>query len=527
VPGGLVTNQTGDNKTRTATGPVLLEAFQGFINQQTVMQWGKQAYGPGENGGITGIVYYSTTRAENDPAFGAAEPWEPGIPRVQVNLYQDDLDNATGLPGPDGEIDDINAPAGVQLADVDNAPFGWSEGGLQGPEDIERSGVAGYDLGDALEAAHTDSWDDNQPTGCQGEVYLFDPDGAGPMTASPKDCFDGLRNFNQVREGVFDGYAFGRPATDGPRRHRQAVPPPGYEIVKEQDKNVDFGEATPSTLPPTCVNWDDRRATAARRPAELDLFPWSSIAETLADGDPARQAYTVRPRSRCDSNGQNAAGRLLLHQGADRRSHLASSRRHRQRVRPQRPNRREVRAAVLPISIRDWMGREIGRTYSDQYGVYNVLVPSTYTANQPKPSGMVPNMITVCLNSPKKPDPANPGQFIEPLCSTASSATFKRRLPPTSHAGGAGRSAADPGQFRSTAVPDHAPRSSGSTVRQPTVGNPYVDVSGGAPIITITSGHSGRRRTRRSTARPQTVTRDYGFGNDSTKPPAVIARRHA
>ena len=43
------------------------------------MQWGKRAYQPGENGGITGIVYYATTRAENDPRYAAAETWEPGI----------------------------------------------------------------------------------------------------------------------------------------------------------------------------------------------------------------------------------------------------------------------------------------------------------------------------------------------------------------------------------------------------------------------------------------------------------------
>ncbi|MBW1709701.1 MAG: hypothetical protein JRJ73_07430, partial [Deltaproteobacteria bacterium] len=40
------------------------------------------------------------------------------------------------------------------------------------------------------------------------------------------------------------------------------------------------------------------------------------------------------------------------------------------------------------------------RSYSDEYGSYNALVPSTYTANLPAPSGMSPNMLTVVLNDP-------------------------------------------------------------------------------------------------------------------------------
>ncbi len=54
----------------------------------------------------------------------------------------------------------------------------------------------------------------------------------------------------------------------------------------------------------------------------------------------------------------------------------------------------------LPVSIRDWTGREITRVYSDEYGTYNALVPSTFTINLPMPSGVSPNMLTACMNSP-------------------------------------------------------------------------------------------------------------------------------
>ncbi len=104
---------------------LLLEGFQGFIGQSTVMMWGKAPYrqpgsidprtstsrrsttdpsrvqgdvdGNGDgifntdhfNGGIAGIVHYGITRAENDPRWAAAENWEPGVSDVRVQLWDE------------------------------------------------------------------------------------------------------------------------------------------------------------------------------------------------------------------------------------------------------------------------------------------------------------------------------------------------------------------------------------------------------------------------------------------------------
>ncbi|HEX4944924.1 MAG TPA: hypothetical protein VFV55_11265, partial [Usitatibacteraceae bacterium] len=134
---------------RTETGPVLLEGMQLFLGQTNVIEWGKSTYAPGENGGITGIVRYATTRAEDDPRYATAENWEPGIPRVQVNLYRDC--NADGIidvpdltPGSSACLSLGSAAAPPTLADVDNYPFGWSEGGSQGPEDVKRNSNPGF-----------------------------------------------------------------------------------------------------------------------------------------------------------------------------------------------------------------------------------------------------------------------------------------------------------------------------------------------------------------------------------------------
>jgi hypothetical protein len=503
---------------RRQEGPVLTQAFQGMIGQTSVFQWGKTVYPEGENGGITGVVYYSTTRAENDPRYGAAEPWEPGIPRIQVNLYEDNLDNLTGLPGPDGTIDDLNLSGSLELADVDNYPFGWAEGGPKGDEDIENSGSDGvWDKGDALEVTHTDSWDDSLPDGCKGDAFVFDPDGDGPIPPNTTDCYDGLRNFNQARPGVFDGgYAFGSPAGGSLAAGTyivEAVPPPGYELVKEEDKNVDFGEdLTPGTLalPPVCVG-DDHVV-----PQYLDLFQDQMIeVANWTDG-------MTRPL--CDrkqvplSDGQNAAADFFLFTKAPIAGHIYGFILDdtQNEFDPNAPNFGEKYAPPwMPISIRDWTGREISRTYSDQYGVYNALVPSTYSANLPQPSGMSPSMMTVCLNDGTFPDGTPDPRFnpqYSQYCYTfqymPGTTTYLDTpvLPVAAFAG--------PDQYPlDCEFPDGTPR-----IKQVT-GGPWVP-SGGGTLAIVSEGsavpvpnpaYDGFGGTQ-----PQTITRDFGFGSSGT-----------
>jgi hypothetical protein len=373
-------NVYGDPWTRSEVGPVLTQGFQGFLGQTSVIEWGKTLYGPDENGGISGMVMYAVTRAEDDPELAVAEPWEPGIPGVTVNLY-----DSTGTT--------------------------------------------------LLATTTTDSWDENLPTNCQFGVN------GGSGTDDPlmfrgvaTDCYDGLRNWNQVRPGVFDGgYAFGPefsiaedfgdvqpdwiniPDVSKPDVGYikpgiyivEVIPPPGYEIIRSQDKNVDFGDeygASPLLLPPKCINFEDVDSDGQPGytvPAQLALFP----------GVPAPRAGEQLPL--CDrkevllSGNQNAAADFSLFTEVPISGHivgfilddLANE------FDPASPQFGEKYAPpFLPISIRDWTGREIGRTVSDEYGVYNALVPSTATANLPQPSGMSPNMLTTCMNAKIRPD---------------------------------------------------------------------------------------------------------------------------
>ncbi len=343
-----VTNpNTGDNLSRTETGPVLTQPFQAFLGQTNVIEWGKVDYPEGETGGIAGMVFYDTTRAEDDPYYGIGETWQPGIPNVTVNLYSVDA---------------------VTLAET------------------------------YVTSTTTDSWDANRPTGCPG-----DPNDPFYMNAK---CYDGMRNWNQVRPGVFDGgYGFSGLA---PGIYVvEVVPPPGYKLVRSQDKNVDFGDTyKPAALSrlPECVG------PTYVVPAELSLFP----------GEPAPLAG--RTLNDCNrkkvylSEAKNAAADFFLFTDAPIASHvvgmilndLANE------FDPNNPNFGEKFApSWVPIGFYDYLGKEITRVYSDQYGNFNALLPGTYSVNIPSPSGVAPNMVVACMNDPGPiPDPANPGEFI-------------------------------------------------------------------------------------------------------------------
>ncbi len=355
--------------TRTDLGPVLTEGFQTFLGQTSVIEWGKKAYAPGENGGISGMVIYAVTRAENDPEQAAVEPWEPGIPRVTVNLYAAD---------------------GTTL----------------------------------VATTETDSWDDSLPTDCQYGANRTAFDFRGVIT----DCFDGMRVWNQIRPAVFDGgYAFAECDLDangacvaegtglglGPIPAGQymveAIPPFGYEVIKAQDRNVDFGDTffpSPELLPPVCSGAD------YVVPAELSLFAGADGDPTTADGgEPA--PFAGLTMKLCDrktvilADGANAAADFLLFTEVPIAGHFigfilddtANE------FDPTSPQFGEKYAPpFLPVSIRDWTGREISRTVSDEYGVYNALIPSTFTENLGQPSGISPNMLTTCMNAKTRVD---------------------------------------------------------------------------------------------------------------------------
>ncbi|MAF84060.1 MAG: hypothetical protein QGH93_05605 [Gammaproteobacteria bacterium] len=386
----------------TQTGPVLTQAYQTFATQNVRFEWGKQLYESGQNGGISGMVFYATTRAEDDPRYAAGEEWETGIPRVQVNLYEDFFPDEDGIPddqnGVAGDAD-TDGSDGFNKADVDNYPLGWADGEVRGGEDVDWNDNGVFDTGDAVRVTWTDSWDDNLPEGCVGSVLPLE---IHATTIPITDCVEGLRTWNQTRPGLFDGgYAFGPNVTgDGSPELVagmyivETATPPGYVLLKEEDRNVDFGLTfipSPLLLPPVCVG-DDHIV-----PAEMSLFP----------GEPA--PWAGEPRPLCDrkqimlSDKQNAAGDFFLFTYVPKSARMVGlvTNDLGAEIDPAKPQFQEKYAPPwIPISVRDYSNKEILRFYADEFGQYNALVPSTYSIDIANATGVGPAMHEFCLNHP-------------------------------------------------------------------------------------------------------------------------------
>ena len=415
--------QSFRTESGAATPFLLLEGFQGFIGQSTVMLWGKAPYekagafvedvnvapfddfpnaaggdvdanGDGffntdrSNGGIAGIVHYGITRAENDPRWAAAENWEPGVSDVRVQLW-----------------------------------------------DASRTHL--------LNEVTTDNWNNSVPEGCQWGI----PAAPYVYLGRTTDCFDGLRTFNQARPALFDGgYAFSTILQDSVGSATYNLPidqrgvarplpagqyvvkiivPPGYQLQKEEDKNVDFGDtyvpqqfwlsgypladggpagAQPAPtvqdnalIAPFCVG------QLHQVPDTLSLFPGQVAGTFAGEMRPLCDAKLVTLR-----DGQQAAPDFHLFTEAPVAGHIYGM------VLDDTTNEFDPNAPTfgekyavpfIGVAIRDWQGNEITRTYTDQYGMYNALVPSSYTANPPEPSGVSPSILSACINPPTMPGP--------------------------------------------------------------------------------------------------------------------------
>ena len=471
MPAAIRNNLSRTDTNSTPEAPLLLQAMQLYLGQDNRVDWGKTAYKKGENGGIAGIISYNNTRAEADPRNGTMELWDAGIPRVQVSLYEYEPNFATlaaqygSKTLVNGQPADINrwkmkrqgnlagpaAGRAPRTSDVDNYPFGWMNDPTQrGPEDIDlddldhskyldrdevnptkTAGYHAFNPGDAVNIVHSDSFDDDVLANAVDGIHGF-PAGTvqenAPTVMGRKIVgSDNLATWNQVRTGVFDGgYLFGGyypggmakypPTADGDRPGAvtylhpgnyvvQVQPPPGYLIQTEEARNVFFGDAyVPSALllPPECIgdfHWV---------PAFQNLFPDQAIP-----ADYANQWRPLADRKLLSvKDGINAGADFHLYTEVPKAARLVGFTLNDLSAEfdPSNPSYNEKEApGIIPVSIRDWLGHEVGRCYADEYGSYNALLPSTYNAAVPDPSGFAPQMLTLILNDPTMPaDPADP-----------------------------------------------------------------------------------------------------------------------
>ena len=330
-----------------------------------------------------------------------------------------------GLSGADGYVYDP--------PDVDNYPFCWRDPascGLQSRRSrarktrLERSARSSCsvtatssrwgtdpDTGDApyVGLGKTDGWDDAPPTDCP-----VDANGAytipyGPAKASRSIattvCVHSTRCVLPCSTAATPSAA--SPARPMPcigngqghlhRRSRSAsrILPPGQR--RQERRFGDTVSPAPRRLPFDCVGMDlpvPQYLTPVPGCAERNIPTTVPAADVeKCDMKAVRHATGYQPGARTSSCTPKRRWRATVSASSStilRASSTATA-----------PTFGEKHAPPqLPVSVQDWTGREISRVYSDQFGSYNFLVPSTFTINPPFPSGVMPNMMVSCMNSP-------------------------------------------------------------------------------------------------------------------------------
>lgn len=348
------------------------------------------------NGGIAGGVIYGTTRNEFAANLQAFEDYEPGIPDVSVNVYAFDpaCGDATygpdlGIPGDDGDC----------LTDLDG------------------------NIGVPIDAITTDHY--KQPTGCD----IRTPNNVVQPDLSPfgvdTNCIELPQIGNETKDGAWDGgFAFG----DLPpgKYIVEVVPPANYQVLKENDLNVAEGNNLVPEFPPApCVGEyhfaqlpDDysspfdayldsgaynggeavrlcnRRllTVAPSLNAAVDIFLLPTDDPFVPNANPATLAPLDDPF--VTSSWESAEtvplpGRvygLVLNDLV-----LETD--------PTNIRFGDNKGAVnVPIGIYDFTGRQITTVWTDEHGFFEVLLPSTFSADSPIPGGVTPGTYLFVAN---------------------------------------------------------------------------------------------------------------------------------
>ena len=434
--------------------------WQSFMGQNQLLEFGKKPFAAGENGGIHGHVVYASTRPFDDPALLLQLTWEPQIPHVKINLYQEGF-------APDGVTPTLKLVDATETSSWDD----WAQGFYPGTTKPYMS-CPGQSTTDPFYYTLL-----NQPN-------LLNP-GTPLPNGSQYKCYDGMHNWNQLQPAPYDGmYKFpsilsrdpstgvpvtptgvvsgvnGTPGalagtncticTTGPDGEPmlpvgkyvvEMVVPPGYELVKEEDKNILLGDTYTAPVTSQFAGFGNIFIMPDQAAVAASYNPNNPLNQTTNEGVTPRHegdtgsvevfwpcvgATRIVPdyMSLFPQSGQNAPFAGASRPLCDRKevlleeqmsvlakfyvfssTHIAAhftgiiSDDFTSEFDPFAPAFGEKFSPPnLPVGVRDWAGNEISRVYSDQHGIYNGLTFSTFAVNPPDPSGYIPNTLDMCMN---------------------------------------------------------------------------------------------------------------------------------
>ncbi len=468
--------------------------WQGFSGQNNFLEFGKRPFAPAtdstpaENGGIHGHVVYASTRPFDDPQLLLQTSWEPLIPHVRVNLYKEDV-------APDGVTTSLKLVDYTETSSFDD----WAQGfRSDGKPNMNCPGQ-----GDSS----TDPYFYFALSGQSQWLDLYNNNGT-PTHQIPHDsrykCYDGMHNWNQLQPAPYDGmYSFPSVTSIDPQTGKpngsnctgcianptvetsndptapnydpyragtnmlpsgkyvvEVVVPPGFELVKEEDKNILIGDnfiAPPTQqfgglgsiyiLPDQASVVDAYNSYNSQNPTTglgRTTFPskeadtgnvetyWPCVGAdhivpdyiSLFPGSKEVAPFAGATRHLCDrkeitlQDQTSALAKFYLFTETHRASHFTGviTDDFTAEFDPFSPQFGEkFGPAYLPISFKDWAGNEITRVYSDAWGAYNGLSYSTWEVNPPNPTGYGPTMMVGCMNDAGPISDGKGGMITDPL----------------------------------------------------------------------------------------------------------------
>ena len=425
--------------------------WQSFMGQNQLIEFGKVPFSPGENGGIRGHVIYASTRPFDDPALLLQLTWEPQVPHVTMNLYKKGF-------AADGVTPTLTKVDSTETSSWDD----WSQGFRS--DHVPNMNCPGQDPSDPFYYTLL-----NQPNYLDWYNAQHGGTAVTPLPINGQyKCYDGMHNWNQLQPAPYDGmYKFpsvlgrdpitgvaagtnctvcttgadGEPNLPTGTYVVEMIVPPGYELVKEEDKNILLGDTYDAPVTSQFAGFGnifimpDQATVAASYNAsnplnsttDLGVQPrhegdtgsvetfWPCVGETrivpdfnsLFPGAQQNAPFAGASRPLCDrkevilQDQMSVLAKFYVFTSTHIAAHFTGiiTDDFTSEFDPFSPAFGEkFSPANLPVGIRDWSGNEIARVYSDNHGIYNGLTYSTFSVNPPDPSGYIPQMMVMCMN---------------------------------------------------------------------------------------------------------------------------------
>ena len=450
----------------------------------------------GENGGVRGTVVYASTRPFDDASQMIQQPWAPNVPRVTLNLYQEGF-AADGVTPTLTMVDTTQSASWDDWAQgfYPSSTAGSGAGAGQKPylscpgQDVAANDLFYFTLFDQPNyldwydnlhngaALHTLPYNSQfkcydamkinnqlEPAPYDGKYFFPSSLGINPTTGKQVSTVGSTKGVTASMPGTnctvcvanpdtTDPYRVGTPMLPPGKYVVEVVMPPGYEVYKEEDKNLLIGDnfIAPVTQQFGGVGGDvfilpDQASIASMyepgsqgyngtnyqnsttneglgNEMALPGFPgytdptWPCVGEmrvvpdylSLFPQNKETAPFAGATRPLCDRKEVT-----LINQAAVNARFFIFTSTHiagkytgvitddfTSEFDPFSPQFGEKFSPPnMPISTKDYLGNELSRVYSDHWGIYDGMTFSSWDVNPPNITGYSPAMMTQCMNDP-------------------------------------------------------------------------------------------------------------------------------